>query len=111
MADDAGLINRVLTETSFLYGGNAGYVEELHARWLSDPGSVDPSWGAFFENLPDQSAMSRKPAWTPKPAPVERPDWLNALDGMWPAVEAKLSSKIAARQPAASEEDIRRATL
>ena len=33
MADDAGIINQVLTETSFLYGGNAAFVEDLQARW------------------------------------------------------------------------------
>jgi 2-oxoglutarate dehydrogenase E1 component len=30
MADDAGLINQVLTETSFLYGGNVAFVEALY---------------------------------------------------------------------------------
>ena len=32
MADDAGLINEVLAETSFLYGGNAAFVEDLYAQ-------------------------------------------------------------------------------
>ena len=32
MADDAGRLNEVLAETSFLYGGNAGFVEDLHAQ-------------------------------------------------------------------------------
>ena len=40
MADDAGLINEVLAETSFLYGGNAAFVEDLYARWSADPGSA-----------------------------------------------------------------------
>ncbi|MEI7932705.1 MAG: 2-oxoglutarate dehydrogenase E1 component, partial [Alphaproteobacteria bacterium] len=50
-------------------------------------------------------------SWTPKPTPMSRPDWLSALDGMWPAVEAKLGAKIAAAQPNASEADVRRATM
>ena len=56
MADDAGLINDVLAETSFLYGGNAAFLEDLYARWSADPGSVEPSWQAFFATLLDGSA-------------------------------------------------------
>ncbi|MDE2487294.1 MAG: hypothetical protein KGO51_07845, partial [Alphaproteobacteria bacterium] len=48
MADDAGRLNEVLAETSFLYGGNAGFVEALQAKWARSPGSVEPSWRAFF---------------------------------------------------------------
>ena len=114
MADDAGLINQVLTETSFLYGGNAAFVEALYAKWAVNPESVEPSWRAFFANLPDSPAAAReqaqKPSWTPKSVPMARPDWLSALDGMWPAMEAKLGAKIAAAQPAASETDVRKAT-
>jgi 2-oxoglutarate dehydrogenase E1 component len=31
------------------FGINAGYVEELHARWVSSPQSVDEKWRVFFE--------------------------------------------------------------
>jgi 2-oxoglutarate dehydrogenase E1 component len=44
MADDAGQINDIMAETSFLYGGNAGFVEDLYARWAADPNAVEPSW-------------------------------------------------------------------
>ncbi len=53
MADDAGLINEVLAETSFLYGGNAAFVEDLYAKWAADPNAVAPSWQAFFASLLD----------------------------------------------------------
>jgi 2-oxoglutarate dehydrogenase E1 component len=115
MADDAGRINEVLAETSFLYGANAAFVEDLHARWASDPKSVEPSWRAFFETLNDRSgevaASAAKPSWTRPSAPQARPDWLSALDGMWPAVEAKVAVKVAQRLPAASEGEVRAATL
>jgi 2-oxoglutarate dehydrogenase E1 component len=115
MADDAGLINQVLSETSFLYGGNAAFVEGLHEQWLKDPKSVDVSWQAFFATLPAESGEA-KLAWTAKSAPLARPDWLSALDGMWPAVEAKIGAKIASGTtpvagPSASEADLRKATL
>ncbi len=116
MADDAGLINQVMAETSFLYGGNAGFVEDLYARWAADPNAVEPSWRAFFASLQDRAEevkrAAEKPAWTPHRAPQARPDWLSAIDGLWPAVEAKVEKKIEARAPAtASPEAIRAATL
>ncbi len=92
MADDASLINEVLAETSFLYGGNAAFVEDLYAKWAADPNSVEASWRAFFASLQDRieevKAAAKKPGWVRPSAPQARPDWLSAIDGQWPAVEA-----------------------
>ncbi|MGH6958804.1 MAG: thiamine pyrophosphate-dependent enzyme, partial [Caulobacteraceae bacterium] len=115
MADDAGRLNEVLAETSFLYGGNAGFVEDLHARWAKNPSSVDPSWRAFFGSLSERVeevlAESAQPPWTPKPAPEPRPEWLSAIDGLWPAMDAKLESRIGATQPGADAAEVRARTL
>ncbi len=115
MADDAGLINEVLRETSFLYGGNTAYVEDLYARWAKDPEAVEPSWRVFFASLRDRAdevaRAAAQPTWTPPARPAPRQDWLSAIDGMWPAVESKLQSKIAERAPAVSTEAVRAATL
>ncbi|MDZ4319362.1 MAG: 2-oxoglutarate dehydrogenase E1 component, partial [Phenylobacterium sp.] len=115
MADDAGLINEVLAETSFLYGGNGAFVEDLYARWAENPGAVEPSWRAFFASLHERAeeikAAAAKPGWVRPDAPAARPDWLSALDGLWPAVEAKLEKKVAERAPAASTDAVRAATL
>jgi 2-oxoglutarate dehydrogenase E1 component len=115
MADDAGLINDILAETSFLYGGNAEFVEQLYAQWASSPGSVDPSWQAFFAQLSDRAddvkRAAAEPAWTKPSAPAARPEWLSAIDGLWPAVEAKLGKGVEARKPTASVDEVRAATL
>src|SRR4051794_39622078 len=115
MADDAGLINEVLAETSFLYGGNAAFVEDLYAQWAANPGSVAPSWQAFFASLLDGAAdvkrAAARPAWAKPETPGPRPDWLSAIDGLWPAVEAKVGKTIQERAPAASEDQVRSATL
>jgi len=119
MADDAGSINQVLTETSFLYGANAAFVEDLYVRWAENPASVEPSWQAFFATLSERNeaitAAAVKPAWTPKTVPASRPDWLSALDGQWatmaPAVEAKLAKAIEGKAPGDSAEAVRAATL
>jgi len=34
------------------FGVNAGYVEELHARYRDSPQSVAPEWRAYFEGAP-----------------------------------------------------------
>jgi 2-oxoglutarate dehydrogenase E1 component len=115
MADDAGRLNEILAETSFLYGGNAGFVEDLQARWAADPGAVEPSWAAFFATLSDTPDTVRRsaelPSWTPPRQAPPRPDWLSAIDGLWPAVEAKLGARIAAAQPPAPPDEVRARTL
>ncbi|MGC1302210.1 MAG: 2-oxoglutarate dehydrogenase E1 component [Caulobacteraceae bacterium] len=120
MADDAGLrntarINQIMGETSFLYGGNAAFVEDLYERYAKDPGSVEPSWRAYFESLREPAqvitAAAAEPSWTRTPVPAPRPEWLPAIDGLWPAVEAKVAKVIAEKKPAASVADIRAATL
>ena len=55
MADDAGRLNQVFAETSFLYGSNAAFIEDLHARWAADPASVSGEWRAFFDQLRDNA--------------------------------------------------------
>jgi 2-oxoglutarate dehydrogenase E1 component len=115
MADDAGRLNSILAETSFLYGGNAEFVEDLHARWAADPSSVEPSWRDFFGSLADSDETIRQagepPPWTPPALPAARPEWLSAIDGLWPAVDAKLASRITERAPAAGPDEIRARTL
>jgi len=118
MADDSsasGRLNQLLNETAFLYGGNSVFVENLYAMWAKDPASVEPSWRAFFTALREQADVvtkaAQRPSWTPVQVADPRPDWLSAIDGMWPAVEAKLGAKIAERAPGASEAAVRAATL
>ncbi len=36
---------------SYLFGGNAPYVEELYEAYLDNPGSVPDNWRAYFDNL------------------------------------------------------------
>src|SRR5918996_587387 len=42
---------RELEQTAFLYGGNGAFIEELYARYLGDPASVDASWRSYFDEL------------------------------------------------------------
>ncbi len=40
-----------LERTSFLYGSNAAFIEDLYARYLQDPEAVDPTWRSYFDEL------------------------------------------------------------
>ncbi len=108
MADDTGRINQVLTETSFLFGGNAAFVEGLYERYGKDPTSVD----AVLARLLRRSATSRRPggqaaSWTGRPPRASaRPDSLSAIDGLWPAVEAKVAKSIAVKEPDSRRRDV-----
>ncbi len=42
---------RQLQLNSYLFGGNAPYVEELYERYLDNPASVPEKWRAYFDQL------------------------------------------------------------
>jgi len=97
--------NALFARTSFLYGGNAAYIEDLYARYEKDPSAVDAEWRDFFQSLKDDRAAVAKSAegasWKTPNWPV-RPndDLVAALDGNWAATEKKLGEKIAAKAQA-----------
>src|ERR1700726_5305828 len=64
--------NSAFARTSFLYGGNAAYVEQLQDSYLRDPGSLDPSWREFFTQMNDDSATIAKTAQVPR---WKQPGW------------------------------------
>ena len=61
-------------QTSFLFGANAPFIEELYERYLGDPNAVDAAWRTFFEALgehkSDVLAELRGASWAPNGAHV-----------------------------------------
>ena len=53
--------NDIFEQTSFLYGGNAAYIDELYARYQDNPSSVDQQWRDFFAQLQDDAEDVRGP--------------------------------------------------
>ncbi|MFL6710670.1 MAG: 2-oxoglutarate dehydrogenase E1 component [Massilia sp.] len=51
------------TANSYLFGGNAPYVEELYEAYLDNPGSVPDNWRAYFDSMQNVPAVdgSSKP--------------------------------------------------
>ena len=91
--------NDVFALTSFLYGGNADYIEELYAKYEDDPNSVDPQWRDFFAKLGDNADDVKKNAegasWTKKNWPIAaNGELISALDGNWAEVEKHVTDKL-----------------
>ncbi|NNE57246.1 MAG: 2-oxoglutarate dehydrogenase E1 component [Hellea sp.] len=106
--------NQAMLDTLFLDGGNAAYLEQMLAKYMENPSSVDPSWQDYFRSMGEDPGIAKKnaegPVW-------KRNDWprddqgelTSALTMDWPQ-EPKLEKKILNQMPGASEEDVRRAT-
>ncbi|GJL96519.1 MAG: 2-oxoglutarate dehydrogenase subunit E1 [Hyphobacterium sp.] len=107
--------NQNFLDTSFLYGGNAHFVEQMAAAWAENPSSVSPQWRKFFEDSGDDAAASSRAA---RGASWTRPDWppeaggdlTSALGAIDATVEPALIEKVAERLPEADAADVRRAT-
>jgi 2-oxoglutarate dehydrogenase E1 component len=55
---------------SYLFGGNAPYVEELYEAYLDNPGSVPDNWRTYFDNLQHVPAVDGSEARDVAHAPV-----------------------------------------
>jgi 2-oxoglutarate dehydrogenase E1 component len=94
--------NAAFALTSFLYGGNAPYIEDLYARYEADPKAVDAEWQSFFQSLKDDARdveeNARGPSWRrpgwPRP---ERSDLTAALDSDWTETAKAIGAKVQAR--------------
>ena len=70
--------NAAFALTSFLYGSNAAYIEDLYARYEADPNSVDAQWQSFFQSLKDDPTSVTKSA---KGASWKKPGWPQLSNG------------------------------
>ncbi|WP_031237620.1 2-oxoglutarate dehydrogenase E1 subunit family protein, partial [Asticcacaulis sp. AC460] len=106
MADDSGRLNQVFAETSFLYGANAVFIEMMQEKWAQDPNSVPPEWRAFFDSLMDKpdtvKANAEAGSWG-SDVPAPRDENISAMDGFWPAVQAKVEKGIAQKAEASGK--------
>jgi 2-oxoglutarate dehydrogenase E1 component len=111
--------NAAFALTSFLYGGNAAYIEDLYARYETDPQALDSDWQSFFRSLKDDprdvEKSARGPSWERPGWPLpERNDLISALDGDWTEVGKVLGAKMKAQAQTRgvdlSSADVERAT-
>jgi 2-oxoglutarate dehydrogenase E1 component len=111
--------NAAFALTSFLYGTNAPYIEDLYARYEADPRSVDADWQSFFQSLKDDARdvieSADGPSWRRPDWPrLERSELTSALDGDWGEVGKALGTKVKAQAQSKGVElstaDVERAT-
>ena len=98
--------NAAFALSSFLYGANGAYIDDLYALYEKDPKSVDPEWQEFFGSLKDKPADVQKnaegPSWARANWPLTpKDDLTSALDGNWVQVEKAVSNKLQAKAAAA----------
>ena len=85
--------------SSFLYGGNAAYIDDLYARYKTDPRSIDATWAGYFGRLEDSAADVQKnaegPSWARADWPqVANGDLVSALDGNWGEIVVKTGAAL-----------------
>src|ERR1700686_3195986 len=94
--------NAAFARTSFLYGGNAAYIEDLYAKYERGPAAVDAEGRGVFPSLKEngsdvvksaRGASWKKPNWPLRPDG----DLVAALDGQWAETEKRLGEKISAK--------------
>ena len=93
-------------DASFLTGANAAYIEDLYARFESDPASVDAEWAAYFTSLKEEREViensAREPSWKHPNWPIAATgEMVSALDGNWaesaPVTVAEIKEKVKAK--------------
>ncbi|EFL88073.1 2-oxoglutarate dehydrogenase E1 component [Ahrensia sp. R2A130] len=112
--------NEAFANSSFLFGSNAGYIEELYAQWQDDPAGVTGEWQEFFSSLGDDAADVLKNAegasWKKSHWPIHaNGELVSALDGHWADDDVPSDKKVADRLAAAtgkaaSSEDVQQQT-
>lgn len=111
--------NSAFLLTSFLDGGNAGYIEQLYANFQEDSASVDETWRSFFGSMDDDALdvikSAKGPSWARKDWPkAAGGELVSALDGDWGEVEQRAVKAVEKQAKTAgrdlSSQDVQQAT-
>ena len=112
--------NDTFHASSFMQGHNAEYLEQLYARYASNPNAVDEAWAKFFAQMGDDEVSVKHqaagPSWARADWPPASSDELtSALDGQWAAepeaAQQKIRAKATEQSVEISDETIKRAVL
>ena len=114
--------NDQLHASSFMQGHNAEYLEQMYARYATDPDAVDESWQTFFKAMGDDEISVKQTAEGPSWArtdwpPMPTDDLTAALTGEWapePEVKSagkKIQTKASEQGVSLSDEQVKRAVL
>ncbi|MEN2494476.1 MAG: 2-oxoglutarate dehydrogenase E1 component [Hyphomicrobiaceae bacterium hypho_1] len=98
-------LNNSFLQTSFLHGSNISYIEEMHALYERNPGSVADEWRHFFSSLQEeQGRASVEAAGASWAVPLNKlrdasgdEDIVAALSGDYAQLETHMHTQIRAR--------------
>ena len=106
--------NAAFAHTSFLYGGNAAYIEDLYARYEADP-DVGRCRVAGVLREPEgrrratSTKSARGPSWQRRTGrSAAHGELVSALDGDWREVEKAVGDKLKAKAQAHRRRAVRR---
>ncbi|MGB8527446.1 MAG: 2-oxoglutarate dehydrogenase E1 component [Rhodoplanes sp.] len=110
--------NAAFALTSFLYGGNAAYIEDLYSQYEADPQALDAEWQAFFASLKDNAAdvlrSASGPSWQEAHWPVVSEGPIPIFESEWEETEKRVSTRVMERAHKAGVEiswsDVQQAT-
>ncbi len=88
---------------SYLFGGNAPYVEELYESYLSNPGSVPDHWREYFDALQHVPALDGSNARDVPHAPVVSAFAERAKSGPIRTLQAVAGTDLARKRVAAQQ--------
>ena len=98
--------------SSFLFGVNGAFIEQLYQRYLASPNTVDASWQQFFESLGDEAetviSEARGASWAPRGS-LEPPADAYGIEGGATGV-FRSPGALSSAMTAGSADDIHRAT-
>jgi 2-oxoglutarate dehydrogenase E1 component len=88
---------------TFLFGGNAPYVEEMYENYLSNPGSVPDSWRSYFDALQHVPAADGTDAKDVPHLPVVNAFADRAKQGQTRVVVASVDAEMGRKRTAAQQ--------
>ncbi|WP_424192146.1 2-oxoglutarate dehydrogenase E1 component [Ampullimonas aquatilis] len=88
---------------SYLFGGNAPYVEELYEAYLNNPGSVSDNWRAYFDSMQNVPAVDGSTARDVAHAPIIESFAQRAKQGPIVTIVASADSEMGRKRVAATQ--------
>ncbi|MBC7681620.1 MAG: 2-oxoglutarate dehydrogenase E1 component [Ferruginibacter sp.] len=103
MSDPVSSVYSAYQGNTYLFGGNAPYVEELYENYLSNPGSVPDNWRDYFDALQHVPAVDGSNAKDVPHLPVVNAFAERAKQGQTKVVVASADSEMGRKRTAVQQ--------
>ena len=103
MSDPVSSVYSAYQGNTYLFGGNAPYVEELYENYLSNPGSVPDNWRDYFDALQNVPAVDGSNAKDVPHLPVVNAFAERAKQGQTKVVVASADSEMGRKRTAVQQ--------